>query len=567
MKSYTNPVSLALIILVAVYISSCSSPSNSLNTIPKNVGLLANLNLSNLKEKSGGKEVTNLYSFKNLKKEIRERNKDLYRVIDEVLTSPTNTGIDFNKDLFIFYLNEVKDEQYLSLVFDLDNSEKFGEFVDKEILNLEEDIEIQEGKNFKYTLFNKAFGIGWDNEKAIILIPENSSSKDYIDFELDNLFNLKESDRITKNASFNRFYEGKSDINLWLNSNFFLNNERFDRIRDNLFFDLEDQALFTYISFESGELKIANKLDGNGELIQLLNELSLWSKNENKMTAHLISKGSYANGKINLNPEGIDELLFEFLEDYKEFKNDFERETKISFSEVLNSIDGNISFSLDGFEMRKIDYQTKEMVYNDKKFRKYNPFTRRYRYEGGYDYVDKTVTRDELTPLLSLTLGLKNKTVANSFIEELPERLIENHKEYNSINIDNGYKLFTSINDNFVYLTNDENKIRNLTLNNFEISEKDLNRNHESISKSDLFVYGNLNFENYPKELKKQFRDMQNPREVKMFKTWNDFAKRIEIIKNEPNAMDIKFYTNHSNTNSLASLFEFLDQNYKIINQ
>jgi hypothetical protein len=566
MKFLSNRFTYVLIISI-ILISSCSSPSNSLNTIPKKVGFIANLNLSNLKDKSGGNKLTDLYSFKSFKKEIRKRHKDLYRIIDEVLTSSTNTGIDFNKDLFIFYLNEVKDEHYLSFVFDLDNSEKFGDFIDSEILNLQEDLEIQDGKNFKYILFNKEFGIGWDNDKAIILIPENLKSKDYIDFEMDNLFNLKEPNRITNNPSFSRFYEEKKDLNIWLNTNLLLNNERFDPIRDNLFFDLEDQSLFTYISFDNGEMKIANKLDGNGEMIQMLNELSFWNKNENKIPTQLIPKDAYANGKISINPEAVDDLLFEFFDDYKKFKNDFEREMKISFSDAINSIDGNISFSLDDFEMRKIDYQTMEMVYNDKKYRKYNNYTDQYYYEGGYDYIEKSGTRDEFTPLIGLTIGLKNKTVAIKFIKELPERLIENHKEYISFNIDNGKKIYTSINDKFIYLTNDEDKIRNLTMNNFEIPEKDLHNNREKISNSDVYFLGKLNFENYPKELKKQFRDMQNQKEVKMFKTWNDFAKNIEIIKNHPNQMEIIFKTNTPNKNSLESLIELLDVNYKILNQ
>ena len=566
MKLYSNHFTFLFIGTIILLLSSCSNSSNSLNTIPKNVGLIANVNLSNLKNKSEAVKITELYSLNEFNKKLRRNNKYLFKIVDDILNTPSKTGIDFNKDLFMFYLNEVKDEHYFSIVFDLTDSETFEQFISQEVLSIHEDAEIQKGNNFEYTIIKNDLGIGWDTDKAILLIPEDSKSKEYMDFELDNLFNLKDENCITQNKSFSRFYEDRKDISFWLNSNLVLNNEKFNSFKNNMLFDLEDHSLFTYITFNDGEINISNKIEGNGELIQLLNKLSLWSKNENKITTQLIPKDSYAQGKISVNPEAIDNLLIDFFDYYDQFKKDFERGVNIPFTEALNSLDGNITFSLNDFEMREYEYKSFEKVYNERKYKRYNRFYGQYQYEGGYDLKEKTNKYESQTPLFGISVGLKNREIADEFLNNFPENMIEKHKQYYSIRLDKEYEIYSSINESFIYLSNDEDRIRNLALNNFKNSES-AKANQDIVSKSDVYVSGELNFNNYPKVLKKEFRDMQNSEESKMFKTWNDFAKSIEIIKNRPNSLDIKFSTNNSNENSLVSLLEFLDQNYKILNQ
>ena len=83
------------------------------------------------------------------------------------------------------------------------------------------------------------------------------------------------------------------------------------------------------------------------------------------------------------------------------------------------------------------------------------------------------------------------------------------------------------------------------------------------ITNSNLYSFLNLNYDEYPKDIKKEIKNNQNDKEEKMFKIWNDFAKSVELKQVDKNSVEIIFNTKENESNSLNTIITSIDDNYK----
>ena len=176
-------------------------------------------------------EISELKFFKKFKKEIRNENKKVSKIIDNLIEDPTITGIDFSTDVFADIRNsnaivspEIENEEILSYEDVLDD--------------VEIEFDIEKNKNYSYTLIgNEAVII---SEKPVLLIAENYKSTTVLDLEIENLFELKEENQITAKEEFNKFYSSKKDISVWLSTNLFEGNYDFKKIEKEIDFNITD---------------------------------------------------------------------------------------------------------------------------------------------------------------------------------------------------------------------------------------------------------------------------------------------------------------------------------------
>ena len=89
--------------LLLVLLASCSSSPESLKTIPENTNAITVIDVFSLYKKGNLKDLEDLEFFKAFQKEIRNEDKKVARFIDDLKEDPTMSGIDFTKDVFLYY--------------------------------------------------------------------------------------------------------------------------------------------------------------------------------------------------------------------------------------------------------------------------------------------------------------------------------------------------------------------------------------------------------------------------------------------------------------------------------
>ena len=103
-------IGISLLAIAVLFFSSCSSTPDSIKPIPKETNIVSVIDFYSIAKKGKLSEIADRNFYKTLKKEIRNENKKIAKILDEVVENPSMTGIDFSTDVFLCYINAAKDE-------------------------------------------------------------------------------------------------------------------------------------------------------------------------------------------------------------------------------------------------------------------------------------------------------------------------------------------------------------------------------------------------------------------------------------------------------------------------
>ena len=123
----TQIIKKLVLVISIVCLASCStSTPEGLKVIPKDTGAVSVVDMYSLFKKGNLQDLEELSFFKTIRKEVRNEDKRIAKFIDDLMENPKSTGVDFTKDLFMFYVNEAKDEEYFCMSLDIANQEDFS---------------------------------------------------------------------------------------------------------------------------------------------------------------------------------------------------------------------------------------------------------------------------------------------------------------------------------------------------------------------------------------------------------------------------------------------------------
>lgn len=618
MKSLKKIKSIGIIFLgiSALFLSSCSSSPENLKVIPKETNAVCVIDIYSIIKKGRLSEISELKFFKTLNKEIRNENKKVSKIINDLIEDPRISGIDFKTDVFAYYVDEAKDEKFISFSAEIMNEEKFAEFIEDLLDKLEIDFYIEKEKNYNYTLIENEAVIGWDENKVVLLIAENYSSRKNLDLEIESLMKLTEKDQITANENFNKFYKNKKDVSVWFSTNLFEDNYDFKKLEKEIDFDITDNYISSFLNFEDNSISLLTEFTPNSEIQKMMKENDVWNNSFNKTLLSYFPKKSFAIASFSISPMAYYNIL-EQEDKFKNIQKEIENETGIELKDLFESIQGNAIYSLFGFtnieysylrwgygfnedkaelldqryEISKAGYlssQDKELL-NQGKTIQASSYNRRYCiniknilenggnaqtaiandskinwYEGGWDYGKYIeTTKKENLPLMSMTFDIKGDKVIKKLVEKIPEDEIHKRSNYYEFKFDNKYPAYFAFDENIVLITNDKKSIEAFKDGGYNSDNLGSSNISSDINNSNLYSFVNLNYDEYPKEIKKVIKNNQNEEEEKLFKTWNDFAKSVELKLVNANSVEIIFNTKNNEGNSLNTIIKTIDDNYK----
>ena len=623
MRKLTKKHIIGIVVLVIsvlfflVYSFWSSSPEN-LKVIPKETNAVTVIDLYSMIKKGKLNEISDLNIFKTFKREIRNENKKVSKIIDNIIEDPTISGVNFTTDVFAYYVNQSNDEKFICFSAEIQNEEKFAEFIEDILDDFDIEFDIEKEEDYSYTLMENDAAIGWDEDKAVLLIAEDDNSRENLEDGIETLFGLKEKDQITANEDFNKFYSNKKDISVWFSSNLFEDSGGLEKLESEIKVDMTDNYISAYLNFGDDHISLKTEFTPNSDIQEMMKDNDVWDNSMNNELLNYFPKEQYATVSMSLNPMTFYNI-FEESDDFEEIQYEFEREAQFDLQDLVESFKGNAVYSLFGFdeieytymdwgygfnedeakllEERHIISEAGYLSYEDKALLNqgetiqtesyegryciniknileyggtvesalYNDSKINW-YEGGWEYGRYIETsNEELLPLMGLAIDINGNEVVKDIIDQIPEGEINERSNYYELMIDNRYPAYFTFNESVFFITNDKKSIKAFKNGGYSSDNLGSSGISSEITNSNFYSFLNLNYDEYPKRIKNEIKDLQNEEEKKLFGIWNNFAKGVEVKLVDQSSIEIIFNTQDSDNNSLNTIITTIDDHYKYL--
>lgn len=614
MKKIQNFKSVAFLLfgMIALVLSSCSKPAENIQLIPKEAIAVSVIDVYSLAKKGKMKDFKELNLFKAFKEEVNSESKKTSKMMTSVMEDPRMTGIDFKSDVFVYYMNE--DEQYFCLSMALKNEGKFESFLEEFMETSEMDYSIENENSFKYMAAAPEMTIAWDENKLMFLGGFNNDIEP-LKAQLKSLFSLNSEDRITSNEDFNEFYKNKRDISAWVSTNSLMKSTIFMAIPKGLNTNLEDNYISMHLNFGDDNISLLTNYTPNEEMSKMMEEYDASKVSFNNDLFNYFPKQSYAAMSLSTNPMAYYNIMKQ-EEGFESVQEMFKNSTDQNLKDVLESVKGNIIVSLFGFENQESTYMTWGTGFNESnalallklaiseagflstqerellsqgKTIQIGSYEEKYCinikniiaadgtlesalandskinwYKGGWEFgQNMEVTTEDLVPQLAMAMDLNDSKIIDALIDKIPMDEITKNEDYYEFKIGDRYTAYLALKDETCYLTNNFKSLENFknggntseNLGNSDISA--------SIAENNGYMYLDLNFENYPSNLKNKLNGSLNEQAKKIFKLWDDLITSFEVKQIDLKTSEVILNIKNNKSNSLNTIITTMDENYK----
>lgn len=545
-----------------IFLASCSNKPEGVKVIPKDVGLVSVIDMYALFKKGNLKELEELSFMRTLKKEVRNEDKRIAKFIDKLVEDPRTTGVDFTKDLYMFYVDQASDEQYFCMSLDVANQDKFAEFIEELLEKSKLEYNLEKEELYKYIILEKEVAIAWDNGKAVLLIAKNRASRKNLDLQLETLFELKETNQLTGNKEFANFYKKKKDVSLWFSTNMLVDMPEFKSLKKDFGYRLSDNYVTAHLNFDDEKIKLNTEVFLNEEMTEQMNKYNIWNNNFNAKILNYLPKESLANTSVAVNPSSYYSLL-KSEENLEGFESSFKSAASFDLEDFVASFKGSLIFSLIDFREVEHTYKDYVRVYNKKKTKRFNSWSGKSYYQGGYEYKDSLKTKTINLPIFGMALDINTDKYVKVLIDKIPESNLQKRDGYYEVKLLDSYKGYMAFNKDIFVFTNDNKSIKTFNeggLRNESLANSDKASNFNN---SGYYTFMNLDYNEYSEEVKKEIEKIQDSKERKMFKIWSDFTKSMEMRMIDQNSAEFVLTTKSGDKNSLNALIELLDTSFK----
>ncbi len=570
MKKFKTIKSIAILLLFVsgLFLTSCSKKKESL-AIPKDANSVGVIDVYSLVKKGKLHEIEDLEFFKAIKKEVRNESKKSYKMLNDLIEDPGMTGLNFKEDVFFYIIDEANDEKFISFLFEVKNRENFENFIEALLDEAKMDLNIEKEKNYSYVKIQNESIIGWDENKVIILVPQNYKSKKNMDFEIETLMQLKEKDKIVVNDNFNEFYKNKKDLSVWFSSNSFEGDNTFAKIQeemgDNILKKIFGRAdyktlkkqnqidsylsgscLSLYLDFQDNSVSLLSHFTPNEEVRKIMKDYNIWDNSFNSKLLNYFPKKSYFATSFSVDLMEFYNILKE-SDDFEKHQLDFEKETGFEVKELFETFKGSGVFSfwdIDEVERKYMDYG-------------YNGY-------GGYGGYEKT--EKNLVPIMGLAVDINDDKIIKKILKKIPEESISKRNNYYKINNHNeDYDLYFAFDDKVFFITNDKKSIKAFEDGGYSSDNLGNSDIAKSIKNNKAYMFFNLNYQDYPETLKNQIQQIRGARLEKALEVWDDFAKSIEVKQIDENSFEVIFNTKEKEGNSLNTIISTISESYETL--
>jgi hypothetical protein len=538
-------IAIAVIASVLLF-TSCKQEQKSLTLVPNDTDLIGVVDLFSLIKKGELRDIDNLEFVKFANEEMRSESKKISRFFNNLKEDPRITGINFQKDIVMYYINDARDERFTCIASELSDSQKFGDFLREMFKTTETDIDIIEEQGYKFASLGREANIVWDNDRVLMIIATSYSSRKNLSTQVENLFNLKETENITANAEFNKFYQNKKDISIYINTNILSEMSReYAYIMKQMDYDFSDSHASMYLDFQDKAISVKTDFVPNEEVAKMMSQNNV---KINSDLAKFAPKRQFATIAYSMNPNMVLDKLKE-QDDYNRTAEMIKTQTGIELENIVNNIGGTALFGLYNFEKQKYFYKGYD-------------FTQKEDGTYSYDFVEKE--KETIVPIMGMIFDIKGKDVVDKLITKLPEEEFTKNGNHYEFKFDNKFKSYMVYNDKYCLITNSKEAVDAFEKGGYtpNLSDTDMVSN---MSNKNMYAWLDLAYENYPANIKDEFTGDMNDKQKDIFNLWNDLLKDAEYKQINNTSFELRINTQNKGNNSLRAIIETIDENFKLM--
>lgn len=518
-------------VFLTLILSACSTPTTkSLSMIPEDANLVYKVNLGVLLQKVDVKGWYKSDLLKEPLKRVRSSNRKAYRMISNVVEKPETLGIDLGKSIFIYFIEESEDEKYFCVALDLNSEDKFKSFLDNVIDKMDAEADMEEAVGYKYYLIDGEVGIGWDQDKALLIFPDSYASRENIDFELENLMTLNEQYSIKSSELLYGFCHSDKDISMMVNTNLLEGTRQFRRLENLYDFDLEDNIIVADLEFTKEHVLFNSKFIFNDEIQSFIEEYNILESRMNEAMLKYLPQESFFLTSLSFNPTGCYELLAN-EDDFDAISFRFKRTFGFDIKDIFDKATGNLALAIHDFE------EVEHSFYNG-----YN----------GHDSYKETI------PTYSIVMETKDPSLLEDVINSnASDGMLKKRKKYYEIN--RGREtIYLAFNEKYISVTNDKKAINTFTKGGYTTSFQNSELKGYTLN-NNVYMFWDLDYDNYPNSVKKKIRKSQGRKGRVAFKTLTKLFKYASMQQTKNSDVSIKIGLKEFALEDLEPLMEMVE--------
>lgn len=499
-----------LFILIAAFFSSCSHTPANMKVIPDKASVIASANLASLAIKASPDKLNDMQFFKALQEEIRTDNPQLAGIFETFRKDPGSSGIDFQHNVFGFIYQARQSEDFWCMSVILADRSRFDKSVTDIIKSMGYNIPLQKQGHIFYYRADDLL-ISWDSDKALIIYPSETGYSTSPEMAMKSLFSLEKD--ITSNEEFMKFNSRKKDAGLWFSLKYLYERKEFNAFEKEIEPDiLTGSTLSMCVNFENEKISAVMEFRPNEIYKKTFGSAQVLNKQFNKDLLRMLPKQQYITLSYALNSREYYKLMKE-QKNWAKMEKNFYMTTGIELQELMQSIRGNIIFSIFDFKP---------------------------------------------TPMAAIIMDLYDKTLIESLIQSIPG--VEPNGNLYNLKLFNTH-LSILLDNEYCFISNDTGLGNSLAAG--VLPEERLLRSPlgENILKYPAYSYLNLNKQDYPQEFLNEF---ESSKETSLaIDIANDFATDAEIKMISNLKFEMAINTRDHTNNSLYSLLLLIDRYYR----
>lgn len=333
---------LSALVMLVMFLASCSKKVDYVGVIPANAPLVVSLDLKSLAEKSG------LNDNESAKTKLTDAlksglNAEALQYMEKVMKDPSESGISLSDKVYIFTTDAMEYQGLVAKVEDLDKLKAtFKLLEDQQISMPLEDTGVN---GYQLTFLNEKDVACFNESTLLILIGKSVFSSESTEETAKTLIAQTAEQSIASNKGFVQMNNKKGDIAAYVTMDVFPQDYALmakKSLPEGL--DLKDVGMVGTLNFEKGKISLEVESTEN-ELLKDMNKQyeNVYSKmNSDFMdcfpTSSLLYMGMNMDGK----------KLSELLASNKEFQQALEKAKigDVDLMKIISSIDGEVAYGI-----------------------------------------------------------------------------------------------------------------------------------------------------------------------------------------------------------------------------
>lgn len=203
---------LSVLIVLIVFMASCSKTSEYTNVIPSDATAVASINLQSLADKSGLKDKENEAAKQKMLEALKSgTSAATFQQLEKVVNNPKESGIDIEVPIYVFTATSFP---YITLAAKVIDADKLRASLD---IMIKEQIcqPIESAEGYSFTILAGNSILAFNEVTAMLVQPGSTSRMENAKQGIDILMKQAVEKSIVNNAGFQKMQKQKGDINFF----------------------------------------------------------------------------------------------------------------------------------------------------------------------------------------------------------------------------------------------------------------------------------------------------------------------------------------------------------------